>query len=133
VLVDIALRVMRGEAIDLAMGYANVIWQGDANACAIASLKLCEVPPRILNVTGTTTLSIRAVALQLGQLLGRTPVFSGNERADALLSDSSTMRERLGAPSVSEDTLIHWVAEWISRGGSLLARPTHFEERDGRF
>ena len=37
VLVDLAQKVWRGEPIDLAMGYFNAIWQGDANAMTPAA------------------------------------------------------------------------------------------------
>jgi hypothetical protein len=29
--------------------------------------------------------------------------------------------------------MISWIADWISRGGETLGKPTHFEVRDGRF
>ena len=51
-LVDIARKVLAGEAIDLTMGFFNAIWQGDANSYALRSLELCASPPAILNVTG---------------------------------------------------------------------------------
>ena len=35
VLHDIARRIVAREVIDLTMGHANVIWQGDANAIAL--------------------------------------------------------------------------------------------------
>jgi hypothetical protein len=41
--------------------------------------------------------------------------------------------ERLGRPRVAADTLIEWVADWVSRGGRCLDKPTHFESREGRF
>ena len=62
VLVDIAQLIARGEAIDLRMGHANVIWQGDANDWALRCLARASAPPFIVNVTGRETLSIRAIA-----------------------------------------------------------------------
>ena len=29
--------------------------------------------------------------------------------------------------------LIAWIADWVSRGGATLGKPTHFEVRDGKF
>ena len=52
VLLEIARSVNEGREIDLSMGHANVIWQGDANEYAIRSLLIASVPPAILNVTG---------------------------------------------------------------------------------
>jgi hypothetical protein len=34
---------------------------------------------------------------------------------------------------VTVEQMIEWVAGWIGMGGSTLAKPTHFEARDGRF
>ena len=33
----------------------------------------------------------------------------------------------------SVEQMLAWVGDWIDGGGSLLAKPTHFETRDGRF
>ncbi|MGQ0539862.1 MAG: NAD-dependent epimerase/dehydratase family protein [Gemmatimonadaceae bacterium] len=133
VLVDVAQHVLAGSPIDLGMGYVNVIWQGDANAQALQALALASSPPFIVNVTGTDVLSIREAALELGRLLGREPRFEGRERPDALLSDTRRAQELFAAPSVSTATLIDWVAEWLGSGGRTLGKPTHFEERGGRF
>ena len=46
VLVDLALKIWRGEPIDLRMGYANVIWQRDACAQALQCLPRGSTPPR---------------------------------------------------------------------------------------
>ncbi len=133
VLRDLADRVWRREAVDLSMGYVNVIWQRDANAVALRSLSLCSVPPTVLNVTGTEKLAVRALAIRLGQCLGVVPRFVGEEAPTALLSDASRCEALFGPPTVGIDTLIHWVADWVKRGGPTLGKPTHFEERDGRF
>lgn len=133
VLVDIAQLITRGEAIDLRMGHANVIWQGDANDWALRCLAHASAPPCIVNVTGRETLSVRAVAARLGELLGREPLFTGTEAPDALLSNASLAHSMFGAPAVSTNTLIGWVAAWQLAGQPLLGKPTHFEERSGAF
>jgi nucleoside-diphosphate-sugar epimerase len=133
VLVDLARKVWSGEAIDLRMGHVNLIWQGDASAQAIQCLPRASVPPLVVNVTGPETLSVRAVALELGRVLEREPNFTGREEDDALLSNTSLAQNFFGPPAVSSDTLLAWVAEWIRGGGRILGKATHFEEREGNF
>ncbi len=133
VLVDIALAVMHAQPVDLRMGHVNVIWQGDANAVAIACLSHASSPPFIVNVTGTTTLRVRDVAARFGKLLKRAPVFVNEEAPDALLSDTTRMASTLGPPSIPADWMVATVAEWITRGGPILGKPTSFQTRDGRF
>jgi len=133
VLVDVALRVLRGEPVDVTMGYANVIWQGDANRAAIECLRHASSPPFVVNVTGSSTLSVRQTALELGRLLGREPVIVGEEAPDALLSSTARMRRTLAPPQLPPELLIAWVAEWVQRGGTVLGKPTRFEVRDGTF
>jgi nucleoside-diphosphate-sugar epimerase len=134
VLTDIATRILAGEPIDLAMGYVNVIWQGDANALALAALAHASAPePFIVNVAGAGILRVADLARALAERLGRTARLTGRESDDALLSDSTRMRTLLAAPMLPLDTLLDWVADWVSRGGRLLGKPTKFERRDGRF
>jgi hypothetical protein len=115
------------------MGYANVIWQGDANAWSIRALDVASTPATVLNVTGREMLSVRVVAERFGELFGRRPRFEGTEAPDALLSDARRASALFGPPTVDSDTLISWVAEWIGGGGTVLDKPTHFESRDGRY
>jgi nucleoside-diphosphate-sugar epimerase len=133
VLVDIALHVWRGDAVPVAMGYVNVIWQGDANRIAIECLPHASSPPFVVNVTGAQTLRIRDLAERFGRTLKKPVTFSGSERDDALLSNTSRMLSTFAAPAVGLDEMIARVAEWISNGGSLLGKPTKFEARDGQF
>ena len=132
-LVDLARKILAGERIDLSMGHANVIWQGDANAMAIASLARAASPPYVVNIAGRDELSVREVCLGLGTRMGREAAFTGSEAGDALLSNGSRGWADLGAPQVSLDRLLDWTADWVARGGSSLGKPTHFESRDGRF
>lgn len=133
VLVDIALKVWRGEPVDVCMGHLNTIWQGDANALSILSLGRAASPAWIVNLTGPEKLAVREVAARFGELFGKPVTITGNEAPDALLSDASRCFETLGSPSVTAEQLIEWVAAWVSGGGDLLGKPTHFESRDGKF
>ncbi|HEY9428874.1 MAG TPA: NAD-dependent epimerase/dehydratase family protein [Gemmatimonadaceae bacterium] len=133
VLVDVARKVHAGEPVDVGMGYFNVIWQGDACARAIECLPHASSPPFILNVTGTQTLSTRSIADYFANVLGKPAVIEGVEDEDALLSNAARMAELMGEPEVSVGQMMVWIADWIQRGRPLLDKPTHFEERGGRF
>jgi nucleoside-diphosphate-sugar epimerase len=133
VLVDLAQRVWDCQPIDLAMGHLNAIWQADANAMALAAFGHAAVPPLVLNVAGPELLSVRRVAEQFGRLFGRPVVFQGTESAEAFLSNGQLGHRLFGYPRVSAGQMIHWIADWIRRGGETLGRPTHFEVRDGKF
>jgi nucleoside-diphosphate-sugar epimerase len=116
------------------MGYVNVIWQGDANAFALAALARAAAPdPFIVNVAGPEIHRVADLARALGERLGVEPVISGSEGADALLSDASRMRGLLDHTLLPIDTLLDWVASWVRAGGPLLGKPTSYERRDGRF
>jgi nucleoside-diphosphate-sugar epimerase len=132
-LVDVARKVFSGEPIDLAVGYFNAIWQGDANSYALRSLELCESPPQILNVTGPERISVRESAQWFASFFGREARFVNQEGPVALLSDSTRCRQLLGEPRVPFDVLRQWVGHWVAAGGASLNKPTHFEVADGRF
>lgn len=133
VLVDLAIRIKSGQPIDLTMGSFNVIWQGDANAHALASLTDCDSPPFVINVTGSETLSVRSVSKQLAERLGRPVEFVGEESSTALLNDASISHERYGSPETSVAQMLDNVADWVNRDGESLGKPTGFEVRDGKF
>jgi nucleoside-diphosphate-sugar epimerase len=133
IIADLARRVAANETIDLTMGYFNAIWQGDANAMALASLSHAATPPLALNIAGPEELSVRSVCTNIAALLGRSVSFSGEEAADALLSNGERGWSLLGRPRVSITQVIEWTTDWISRGGATLGKPTHFESRDGSF
>jgi uncharacterized protein YbjT (DUF2867 family) len=132
VLHDIGRKVRDSETIDLSMGHANVIWQGDANRVAIEALPLAASPPFVVNLTGHEMLSVREQAAWFGRRFGKEPRFTGSERPDALLSDTTRMASSFASP-VGIDDLRRRVADWVERGGPLLGKPTKFETRDGKF
>ena len=133
VLLDIGRRVFNQQPIQLAMGYFNLIWQGDANSCAFRSLGLAESPPRILNLTGPDIVSVRETALAFGDRFGVPVRFEGEERPTAFLSDTSLCERKLGTPEVSLEQLVELTAHWIAGGRRTLEKPTHFQVRDGKF
>ena len=133
VLTDVAQKVIAGDPIDVTMGYFNAIWQGDANAMVLRALEHAATPPLAINVAGPDTLSVRQVAQQFGQLLDKPVNFTGSEAPDALLSNGRQGYEMLGTPAVTPEQMIRWVADWQSRGGQTLGKPTKFQVRNGKF
>jgi nucleoside-diphosphate-sugar epimerase len=133
VLLEIAKSVKEGQPIDLSMGHFNCIWQGDANEIALRSLLHCESPVNKLNVTGPETVSVRYAAAEFGKRLGIEPQFTGKESETALLSNASKCMQLFGYPSVSLLQMIDWIAEWLTHGGVTINKPTHFQEREGKF
>lgn len=133
VLVDVANKVWNEQPVSLAMGVANVIWQGDANAMALQSFDTASSPPCVVNLAGPEQISIRRIATQFGALLGKEPRFEGEEAATALLSNGQKGHHLFGYPRVGVEQMIHWIADWVRRGGESLGKPTHFETRDGKF
>jgi nucleoside-diphosphate-sugar epimerase len=130
---DVATKVAAGTPVPLAMGHANVIWQGDANAWTLRALRHAAPDCPILNVTGPETVSIRWLATELGRRMGREPEFVGEEAPTALLSNAAKAFGLFGYPRVPLATMIDWVAEWVARGGRSLGKATKFEVRDGKF
>lgn len=133
VLLDIGTKVFNREPLDLAMGNANVIWQGDANSVCLRSFAIAATPPTVLNLTGPETISVRCVAKRFAQIFGCDAQFQGTEGPTALLNNAARCFRIFGYPTVSIDELIEWTARWIGAGGETLNKPTHFEARDGRF
>ena len=133
VLCDVASKVAQGLAVDVTMGAAHVIWQGDANARAIQCLAHTASPPPALNVTGLERVSIRWLAMRFGELLGHEPIVIGKESSTAWLWDAARSYELFGPPTVTLEEMIEATAHWQRQGGATLGRPTHFETTDGRF
>lgn len=133
VLLEIAKSVVEQKPIDLTTGFVNVIWQGDANEIAIRAFHHCEVPAKILNVTGPETVSVRWLAEQFGLQLGKEPKFINEVQSTALLSNASLSHQLFGYPRVTLRQMIGLIADWMKLGGKTLNKPTHFQERNGKF
>jgi nucleoside-diphosphate-sugar epimerase len=132
VLFDIATRVHTGTPLDITMGHVNVIWQGDANEVVLRALNHCTVPASPLNVSGPKQ-SVRALAGQFGERLGKKPVLKGTEALDAWLVDTSEQVRLMGQPRVSLARMIDWTADWVAHDMPSLGKDTHFDTRDGTY
>ena len=133
VLFDVANAVYGGATLDLTMGWADVIWQGDANDQSLRLLAHCTTPTSPINVTGPTHTSIRWLAEAFGERFGRRPEFTGAEAPTAWLEDTTESQRLFGAPRVPIERMIDWVADWVRRGQPGLGKPTHFQTRDGKY
>jgi len=133
VLLEVAKSVKEGQPIDLSMGHFNAIWQGDANEIAVRSLLHCDTPAKILNVSGPETISVRWLAEEFGRMFGRQPIFTNEERPTAFLSNTSECSRLFGYPKVSLKQVMELLVAWIKQGGKTINKPTHFQERSGKY
>src|SRR4030095_9148392 len=133
VLLEIAKSVKEEKPVDLGMGTASVIWQGDANEVAIRCLLHCSVPAKILNVTGPEIVSIRWLAEQFGKMLGVNPQFINEEQSTSFLSNAAESFRLFGYPKVTLKQMMEIVLEWLNQGGKIINKPTHFSERKGKY
>lgn len=133
VLYDIAKSVWDGTPVKLGRSVFNCVWQGDVCEYAIRSLLHVGTPPELLNVTGPETVSTRWAAERFGELLGRTPIYEGEERDCGVFSNSAKLMGLMGYPSVPLKQMMVWQAEWIRSGGATISAPTHFDTTDGKY
>jgi hypothetical protein len=133
VLLDIAQQVFSEQPIPLEMGYLNGIWQADATAMSLQSLNYASTPPFVINIAGPELISVRWIAEEFGKLFKKQVRFDGTESGDALLNNAHKAFQIFGYPQVGVESILPWIADWVERGEQTLAKPTHFENRAGKF
>ncbi len=133
ILYDICSWIMDGKPVPLTVPAFNCVWQRYANEVALRSLLLASEKVESLNVTGPETVNVRYAATRIGQLLGKEPIFEGEEGERGILCNSSKCVRLFGYPDVGLEELIEKQVEWVLSGGRQLGKPTHFEESKGKF
>jgi hypothetical protein len=76
---------------------------------------------------------VKWLAEQFGNRFQKTPLFVNEPMPTALLSNASRAHKLFGQPRVSLQQMIDITAAWIQQGGVTLDKPTHFQEREGKF
>lgn len=132
VLQEIADWVWNGVPIPLETGVVNIMWQGDAINQFARLLARTESPTTPINIGGPELVSVRHLATQFGEILGKTPIFTGTE-ADCLVVNCEQAALELGNPYIPVRTMVRWVAEWTSSGKPSIGKPSKFQIRTGSF
>jgi len=133
IVVDLTLKILNDEPIDLTTGAVNLIWQRDANDYIIRAISLAQSPPAILNVTGPDTVLIRKLAGQIGKELNREPKFVSREARTALLSNASYCFSIFGYPKTTLDEMVSLIVKWVVSGKRVLNKSTKYDIRNGKF
>ncbi|WP_396658588.1 NAD-dependent epimerase/dehydratase family protein [Microbacterium oxydans] len=133
VLADIGSAVHAGQPVSVATANVNVIWQGYANEVVLRSLVHASTAPFTINLTGPELLSVESIARRFGTLFDREVEIVDDPQSTALLSDARRCMALFGYPAVSAETLIGMQADWIEKGLPMIAKPTKWAVRDGKF
>jgi len=133
VLHELATKVRDGTPIDLTTGHTSIIWQGDASAQILRSLLHSTAPTTPLNITAPDIVSIRSLAEGLAARLGKKPAFTSREADTAWVMNGTQALGLFGAPVVTTDRMLDWIADWVSHDGPSYGKPTRYDSRDGRF
>jgi len=133
IIVDLTLKILNDEPIDLTMGAVNLIWQRDANDYIIQAISLAKSPPVFLNVTGPDIVPVRQLAERIGKKLDKKPRFISREAQTALLSDASYCFNMFGYPQTKLEQMISMIVQWVASGRKVLNKPTKYDIRNGKF
>ncbi|MHC4544667.1 MAG: NAD-dependent epimerase/dehydratase family protein [Planctomycetota bacterium] len=133
IIVDLTLKILNDEPIDLTMGAVNLIWQRDANDYIIQAMSLAKSPPAILNVTGPDTVPIHQLAELIGKELNKEPKFVSREAQTALLSNASYCFSVFGYPKTTLEEMVSVIVKWVTLGKKVLNKPTKYDIRNGKF
>ena len=113
---DIAEKVYYEKPVDLTMGAANVIWQGDANAVVLRAS--CTAKAHRCFLTSQVQKSFRFAGSPHDSVKfsEKHPPLKGVEAETALLSNAARCHQLFGYPRISLEQMVQWVAHWVEIG-----------------
>ena len=132
VLRDLVEMVWRGEPVSLQVPAVNLISQRDAIDYALLCLERCANSAWTVNVSGPA-FQVRDLAIAIGEVVGRDPVFAGEEGEMAGLTDDALCRSSLGEPRDSVEDMVEPIARWVMREGLSWNKPTHFGSAERKY
>ena len=117
VLLDVAQKVAQGLPVDVTMGAAHVIWQGDANARAIQCLDRTGLPAGCPDTSpgwsGCRSARWRNVSANSWAVRRSSPAWRVPPHGFGM---RSSLMEWFGPPSVSlDDEMIEATAQWLQQ------------------
>ena len=133
VLHDIATMVRGGTPVSIRTNYVSLIWQGDSNAQILGALAHTTSPTTHLNIGGPEYASVRMLAYEFGRRFGIEPKFEGEESLYGYHNNSLAAQRLFGYPVVPLARMIDWVASWVERDMPSSNKPTHFQQRGGKY
>lgn len=133
ILLEMAKAVFHEKEIDLSTSNVNVIWQKDANEIALRALLHTTAPAKLLNVTGPEILSLHWIASEFGTIFKKEPKFINEPVGTALLNNASECHRLFGYPKTTPREMVEITANWLLQGGDEFGKPTHFQQRGGKF
>ena len=133
VLHDLARKLVARQPIDLTMGHANIIWQGDANELGVACTGA-------LHGTDEWTQRQRASAARSRAGARRWRNVSASSHGSPAAKQprrgwwTSARRNACSVhPRYRWRSMLDCTADWVSRDMASLNKPTHYEARDGKY
>jgi hypothetical protein len=73
------------------------------------------------------------MAMRFGQLVGKEPIFTGEEKDRCLAVNCDLANGMFGNPLVPMDVMLRWVADWVQNDRPILGKPSKFHVRSGEF
>ena len=109
-------RCLRREPIDLAMGHANIIWQGEANDWALRALAHCDIADLAAQPQRTGDLDPRSGRRRWRTRLGVEPLLHRPAKPPTAWLVDCTPGVRAVRPAPGQlDTMLDWTADWVRR------------------
>jgi len=76
---------------------------------------------------------VRWCAEEFGRMFNLTPKFINQEQPTAYLNNAAESFKLFGYPKVTLKRMMEMLVDWVNADGKRLNKPTHFQERKGKY